>query len=80
MVSFSAEASDSSKIRATVEFKIDGYPPGTRVLEFGSGAPYPPAAKFKDGVSFGEVESAISGYRALQFNFLGASFLHDTHP
>jgi hypothetical protein len=53
VVSFSqsADASDPSKIRVTVEAEMDGFPPETQVLEFGSSTPYPPAAKFKNGLT-----------------------------
>ena len=53
VVSFSqsTDATDPSKIRVTVESKMDGFPSETQVLEFGSSAPYPPAAKFKNGLT-----------------------------
>ncbi|MBK1830499.1 hypothetical protein JIN77_07160 [Verrucomicrobiaceae bacterium R5-34] len=53
VVSFSqsTDATDPSKIRVTVESKMDGFPPETQVLLFGSSSPYPPAAKFKNGLT-----------------------------
>lgn len=53
VISFSqrTDASDPSKIRVTVEAEMDGFPAETQVLEFGSSAPYPPAAKFKNGLT-----------------------------
>jgi hypothetical protein len=52
VVSFSqsTDATDPSKMRVTVESKMDGFPPETQMLEFGFSAPYPPAAKFKNGL------------------------------
>ena len=44
------DASDPSKIRVIVESKMDGYTPESQVLEFDTRAPYPPAAKFKNGL------------------------------
>jgi len=49
----STDASDPSMIRVTVESKLDGFAPETQVLEFSSSAPYPPAAKFKNGLTAG---------------------------
>lgn len=53
VVSFSqsTDASDPSRIRVTVESKMDGFPPESQMLEFGSSTPDPPAAKFKNGLT-----------------------------
>ena len=47
----STDASDPSKIRVTVESKLDGFPPETQKLEFDSAKPYHPTEKFKNGLS-----------------------------
>lgn len=51
LFSMSTDASDPNKILVTVESVMDGFPPEAKTLEFGSSAPHPPAAQFKNGLT-----------------------------
>lgn len=68
-VSFSqrTDSSGRSKIRVTVESEMEGFPPKTQVLEFDSSAPYPQAAKYKNGLMASTIEEAANGGRLMSF-------------
>lgn len=46
----STDASDPSKIKVTLESKLDGFLPETQVLNFDAGVPNPPPVNFKNGL------------------------------
>lgn len=60
-ISQSTDASDPNMIVVTLESEMDGFPLETLMLQFDSGAPHPPAAQFKNGLT---AAVSVNTYRA----------------